>query len=57
MSQKCRIHIPGAICHVILRGNDHRDIFAGDKDRFRFFSILDIVRQRTPFISTNKTEG
>ena len=46
MSKKSRIHIPGAIYHVILRGNDHRDIFADDKDRFRFFSILDIVRQR-----------
>jgi putative transposase len=44
-----RIHIPGAIYHVILRGNDHQDIFADDKDRFRFFSILDIVRQRIPF--------
>ena len=43
MSKKSRIYIPGAIYHVILRGNDHRDIFADDKERFRFFSILDIL--------------
>lgn len=49
MSRKGRIHIPGAVYHVILRGNDRQDIFADDKDRFRFYSILDIVRQRFTF--------
>jgi len=49
MSRKERIHIPGAVYHVILRGNDHRDIFADDKDRFRLYSILDHAFQRFPF--------
>jgi len=49
MPRKGRIHIPGAVYHVILRGNDRQDIFADDKDRFRFYSILDITRQRFPF--------
>jgi REP element-mobilizing transposase RayT len=39
----------GAVYHVILRGNDHRDIFADDKDRFRLFSILDLATQRFRF--------
>jgi putative transposase len=49
MAKGGRIHIPGAVYHVILRGNDHRDIFADDKDRFRLFSILDHAAQRFRF--------
>jgi len=49
MSRKRRIHIPGAVYHVILRGNDRQDIFADDKDRFRFYAILDIAHQRVTF--------
>jgi putative transposase len=49
MSRKGRIHIPGAVYHVILRGNGRQDIFADEKDRFRFYSILDITRQRFTF--------
>lgn len=49
MARKERIHIPGAVYHVILRGNDRRDIFGDDKDRFRFYGILDLSFQRFPF--------
>ena len=49
MSRKGRIHIPGAVYHVILRGNDRQDISADDKDQFRFYSILDIAHQRFTF--------
>lgn len=49
MARKGRIHIPGAVYHVILRGNNRQDIFADDKDRFRFYSIIDIARQRFTF--------
>jgi carbonic anhydrase len=31
MPRKERIHMPGAVDHIILQGNDHRDIFA-DKE-------------------------
>ncbi|HAD05321.1 MAG TPA: transposase [Desulfuromonas sp.] len=40
MARKPRIHAPGAIYHVILRGNDRQDIFSDDKDRYRFYEIL-----------------
>lgn len=49
MPRKQRIHIPGAVYHVILRGNDRRDVFADDKDRFHFCSIIEKVRRRIPF--------
>jgi putative transposase len=49
MARKERIHIPGAFYHVMLRGNDRRDIFADDKDRFRFYSILDHAVMRYTF--------
>jgi putative transposase len=50
MARKERINIPGALYHVILRGNDRRDIFADDKDRYRLYSILDHAFQRFKFM-------
>ncbi|MBC7869685.1 MAG: transposase, partial [Chitinophagaceae bacterium] len=41
MARKPRLHSPGAVYHVILRGNARHDIFADDKDRYRFYSILE----------------
>jgi putative transposase len=40
MSRKPRIHYPGAVYHVILRGNARQDIFFDDQDRCRFFLLL-----------------
>ena len=40
MSRKPRIHHPGAVFHVILRGNARQDIFFDDEDRCRFFLLL-----------------
>ena len=40
MRRKPRIHAPGAVYHVILRGNARQDIFSDDRDRFRFYDIL-----------------
>lgn len=40
MARKTRIHAPGATYHVILRGNARQDIFSDDKDRYRFYEIL-----------------
>jgi putative transposase len=40
MARKPRIHAPAAIYHVILRGNARQDIFSDDKDRYRFYEIL-----------------
>lgn len=40
MARKPRIHAPGAVYHVILRGNARQDVFFDDKDRYRFYEIL-----------------
>lgn len=40
MARKPRIHYPGALYHVILRGNAGQDIFFDEKDRCRFYLLL-----------------
>jgi len=40
MARKLRVHSPGALYHVILRGNDGQRIFFDDKDRTRFYFLL-----------------
>lgn len=46
MARKPRIHTPGAIYHVMLRGNAHQDIFSDDKDRYRFYEVLQKSSER-----------
>lgn len=40
MPRKPRIHVPGGLYHVILRGNDRQDIFFADLDRRRWMRLL-----------------
>ena len=40
MARKQRIHFPGALYHVILRGNAKQDVFFEDCDRYRFYLLL-----------------
>jgi len=40
MARKPRIHFPGALYHVMLRGNGGQDIFTSDVDRIRFCLLL-----------------
>ncbi len=40
MARKPRVYCPGAFYHVILRGNSGQTIFLDDKDRTRFFLLL-----------------
>jgi putative transposase len=40
VARKPRIHYPGAVYHVILRGNAGQDIFFADEDRYRFYRFL-----------------
>ena len=40
MARKPRIHFPGALYLVILRGNAQQDIFFEDADRCRFFLLI-----------------
>jgi len=40
MARKPRIHLPGGLYHVILRGNGGQPIFFKDDDRYRFYLLL-----------------
>jgi REP element-mobilizing transposase RayT len=40
MARKQRIHYPGALYHVILRGNAGQEVFFEDGDRYRFYLLL-----------------
>ena len=40
MARKPRIHFPGAVYHVMLRGNGGQDIFFCPSDRIRLYSLL-----------------
>jgi len=40
MARKPRLHIPGALYHVILRGNARQDIFFTPEDRSAFYGLL-----------------
>ncbi len=40
MARKPRIHYPGVVYHVILRGNAGQTIFFNDRDRSRFYLFL-----------------
>jgi len=46
MARKPRINFPGAVYHVILRGNAGGPIFFDDRDRFRLYSILQQTVER-----------
>jgi len=40
MGRPLRIEYPGALYHITSRGNERKNIFVDDADRFRFFEIL-----------------
>ena len=40
MARKSRIHFPGALFHVMLRGNDGADVFFSAEDRARFYMLM-----------------
>lgn len=40
MARKPRIHVAGALYHVILRGNNGQPIFIDDKDRYRLQDLI-----------------
>lgn len=40
MARKPRIHFPGAVYHVIIRGNGGQDIFFAKQDRTKFYLLL-----------------
>ena len=40
MARKPRIHLPGGLYHVILRGNGGQPVFLTEGDRYRFYLLL-----------------
>ena len=50
MARPIRIEYPGAMYHVMCRGNNGRDIFFGDKGCERFLDTLDEVCVRGGWI-------
>ena len=46
MARQWRIEFPGAIYHVMSRGNDRREIFCSDNDRQRFLELLGDLSER-----------
>ena len=49
MARKPRVHYPGALYHVISRGNQRQRIFGADTDRRRYLELLNHYRARYPF--------
>jgi REP element-mobilizing transposase RayT len=49
MARKPRVHFPGALYHVISRGNQKQDIFLDDRDLKAFLSYLSEYKTRYPF--------
>ena len=50
MARKPRISFPGALHHVIIRGNHMEKIFTDDKDREKFLRFLKIYNERYKFM-------
>jgi REP element-mobilizing transposase RayT len=47
MARKLRVQYPGAIYHVMNRGNQRQDIFRGNNDRFLFLKTLSEACEKT----------
>jgi REP-associated tyrosine transposase len=41
MARKPRLHVPGALYHVIWRGNEKRQVFFDEDDYYRFYTLLE----------------
>jgi len=50
MSRKVRIQYPGAVYHVISRGDRREEIFRSDRDRYRFLDTLGETCERSGFL-------
>jgi REP element-mobilizing transposase RayT len=46
MARQWRIQYPGALYHVLSRGNDHQDIFLSEKDKQSFLEIIGDFTER-----------
>ena len=49
MARKPRIHFPGAIYHVICRGNNKEPVFATDTEKQSYLGLMKEYKERYPF--------
>jgi hypothetical protein len=40
MARKPRLHVPGGLYHVRLRGKGGQDIFSDDEDRYHLYLLI-----------------
>jgi REP element-mobilizing transposase RayT len=52
MSRKPRLHYPGALYHVITRGNNRQKIFLSDEDYACFLEKLKAVKAKKQFLQS-----
>ncbi len=50
MARKVRIQYPGAVYHVMSRGDRKEEIFLSDRDRYRFLDTLEEACDRSGFL-------
>ena len=50
MARKVRIEYPGAVYHVMSRGDRREEIFRSDRDRYRFLDTLEEACERSGFL-------
>src|SRR5215467_6727174 len=49
MARRARVEYPGALYHVITRGNQHQRIFRDDRDRRKYLEILSNLKKQYSF--------
>jgi hypothetical protein len=49
MARRARVEYPGALYHVISRGDQGQRIFRGDRDRDKFLEILRRLKNQFTF--------
>jgi putative transposase len=54
MARKPRVHFPGALYHVISRGNQRPKIFRSDRERSHYLDLLSHYQQRYDFRLNSK---
>ena len=50
MARKPRVHFPGALYHVIARGNRRQEIFIDNQDYERYLNFLKEYKEKYDFI-------
>ncbi|MBI2359261.1 MAG: hypothetical protein HYV04_10215 [Deltaproteobacteria bacterium] len=49
MARRVRVEYPGALYHVITRGNQRQRIFRDDRDREKYLEILSGLKNQFSF--------